>query len=147
MEFMTSTTGCSSLDHRQNEYTLEELNMHLLQRNQCTLVQPQHRHRSFIGPILWPEEDKMKILRSVVGYTGKGQIRNTKIMEKLNILNLNNKLLKSRPQWKYYSINGKEMNSKENFNIQPNKMIKHRVPIFKERATHSSRGQNMPSMA
>jgi hypothetical protein len=37
-------------------------------------------------------------------YTKKDQIRNIKIMEELNILNLNNKIKKSRSQWKYYVL-------------------------------------------
>jgi hypothetical protein len=44
----------------------------------------------------------MKFLRSVAGYRNKGQIRNTKIREELNIFNLNDKILKSRSQWKYH---------------------------------------------
>jgi hypothetical protein len=44
----------------------------------------------------------MKVLTSIAGYTRKDQIRNTKIREDLNILNINNKILKSRSQWKYH---------------------------------------------
>jgi hypothetical protein len=45
-------------------------------------------------------------------------------------------------------MNGREMNSKENFNMQPNTITKNRAPIFKVvRPTHSSRRQNGPSLA
>jgi hypothetical protein len=44
----------------------------------------------------------MKFLRSVAGYSRKGQMRNTKIREELNISNLNAKIIKSRSQWKYH---------------------------------------------
>jgi hypothetical protein len=48
------------------------------------------------------ETAEMKFLRSVAGYITKGQIRNTKIREELNIFNLNAKIIKSRPEWKYH---------------------------------------------
>jgi hypothetical protein len=45
-------------------------------------------------------------------------------------------------------MNGREMNFKENVNIQPNTMTKHKAPIFEtERPTRFSRGQNRPSLA
>lgn len=43
----------------------------------------------------------MRFLRKVAGYMRKDQIRNTKIKEKLNIFILNNKIHKSRTQWRY----------------------------------------------
>jgi hypothetical protein len=48
------------------------------------------------------ESAEMTFLRSAAGYTRKDQIRNTKIREKLNIFNPNNKIRKSRSQWKYH---------------------------------------------
>jgi hypothetical protein len=39
---------------------------------------------------------------SVACYTMKNHIRNIKIMEELNIFNLNNKILKLRSDWKYH---------------------------------------------
>jgi hypothetical protein len=42
---------------------------------------------------------EIKCLRSVACYRRKYQIR-----EELNILNLNNKILKSRLQWKYHVL-------------------------------------------
>jgi hypothetical protein len=47
------------------------------------------------------ESAETKFLRSVAGYTRKDQITNTKIREKLNIFNLNAKIIKSRSQWKH----------------------------------------------
>jgi hypothetical protein len=47
------------------------------------------------------ETAAMKFSRSVAGYIRKGQIRNTKIREELNIFNLNNKIIKYISQWKY----------------------------------------------
>jgi hypothetical protein len=46
------------------------------------------------------ETTETKVLRRirVEGYTRKGQTRNTKIAEELNICNLNNKILKSRSE-------------------------------------------------
>jgi hypothetical protein len=41
------------------------------------------------------ETAELKFL-SVAGFTRKGQIRNTKIREELNIVNLNAKIIKSR---------------------------------------------------
>jgi hypothetical protein len=43
----------------------------------------------------------MKVLSSAAGYTWKDQLRNTKIREELNIFNLNDKIIKSRSQYKY----------------------------------------------
>jgi hypothetical protein len=48
------------------------------------------------------ETAEMKSLRCVAGCTKKDQIRNTKIMEELNIFYLNNKILKFSLQWKYH---------------------------------------------
>jgi hypothetical protein len=45
-----------------------------------------------------------KSLRSVAGYTRKDQIRSTKIREELNMFNVNNKILKSKSQWKYHFL-------------------------------------------
>jgi hypothetical protein len=42
------------------------------------------------------ETAEMKIFISVAAYTRKDQIRNTKVREELDILNLNNKILKSK---------------------------------------------------
>jgi hypothetical protein len=44
------------------------------------------------------ETAEMECLRSVVGYTGKGQIGNTTISEELTIFSIYNKVLKSRSQ-------------------------------------------------
>jgi hypothetical protein len=63
-------------------------------------------------------------LRRVAGYTRKGQIRNTKIKEELNIFNLNTKIIKSRSQWKCNSQQ-KKMDSEENFNIESKSELKH----------------------
>jgi hypothetical protein len=47
-----------------------------------------------------------------------------------------------------YSKNGRQTNSKENFNVQPNKPMKLKVlTVNTERTTYSSRGQNKPNMA
>jgi hypothetical protein len=48
------------------------------------------------------ETAEMKFLRRVKGCKGKDQTGYTKIMEKLKIFNLNNKILKSRSQWKHH---------------------------------------------
>jgi hypothetical protein len=48
------------------------------------------------------EPAEMNFLRRAAGYTMKDQIRNTKIMEELKFFNLNNKILKSRSQWKFH---------------------------------------------
>jgi CMP-2-keto-3-deoxyoctulosonic acid synthetase len=48
------------------------------------------------------ETAEIKFSRSVVGYTRKDKIRNSKIKEGLNIYNLNTKIIKPRSQWKYH---------------------------------------------
>jgi hypothetical protein len=53
-----------------------------------------------ILPTEYIEDVEMKYLNSVAGYTRKKQVRNTKIIEELNIFNLNTKVIKSRSQWK-----------------------------------------------
>jgi hypothetical protein len=50
------------------------------------------------------ETAEMKFLRSAAGYIRKDQIPNTKIMEELNIIILNDRILKSRSQWKYHLL-------------------------------------------
>jgi hypothetical protein len=77
----------------------------------------------------------MKSLRSVAGYTVKDQTRNTKIKEEPNIFNLNAKIIKSRSR----AMNGRQTNSKENSNIQPEKKLKHGTPTAKtEVSSYSS---------
>jgi ribonucleotide reductase alpha subunit len=91
----------------------------------------------------------MNVLRSVAGYTRRGQTRNAKIWKELNIFDLNNKILKSRSHWKYHVLQiKKQMNFKENVNIQPKHETKHRAPTVKtDGPTSYSRGRNRPSMA
>jgi hypothetical protein len=48
------------------------------------------------------ETSEVKFLRSVAGYSRKGQIININIRKKLNIFYLNYKIIKSRQQWKYH---------------------------------------------
>jgi hypothetical protein len=46
------------------------------------------------------------------------------------------------------SMNGRQMESKENFNIQPKKKTKHKTPKVKmERSAYSSRGRKRPRLA
>jgi hypothetical protein len=46
----------------------------------------------------------MELLRSVAGYTRKGQTKHTKITEGLNIQNPNSKIPKSKSQWKCHAL-------------------------------------------
>jgi hypothetical protein len=80
----------------------------------------------------------MKLL-SVAGYTRKEQIKNTKIKEKRNIFNLNNKILKSRSQWQYHILRmeHKTYSGKNNVNTAPQKKTKHRAPTVKWRGQHA----------
>jgi hypothetical protein len=71
----------------------------------------------------------MKFLRSVAGYIMKDQLRNTKIREELNIVNINNTILKSKITKEIScATNGRQANSEENSNIQPNKTTKYGAP-------------------
>jgi hypothetical protein len=92
---------------------------------------------------------EMKFLMRVAGYTRKDQIRNTEIREEPSIFNLNAKIIKSRSQRKYIrAANGRQADSEENSNIQPEKEKKHRTPTVKmEGSAYSSRGRNGPRMA
>jgi hypothetical protein len=53
----------------------------------------------------------------VARYTRKDQIRNIKIREELSIFNLNAKIIKPRSR----AMNGRQTDSEENSNIQPEK--------------------------
>jgi hypothetical protein len=59
-------------------------------------------YKSKIWTIYIKKIETAEIKLSAAGYSRKDQIRNTKIREELNIFNLNNKILKSRSQWKYH---------------------------------------------
>jgi hypothetical protein len=50
------------------------------------------------------ETVEMNCLRSVAGYKRRGQKRNSKIMEELNIFNLNDKILNFRSQWRNHVL-------------------------------------------
>jgi hypothetical protein len=107
------------------------------------------------GSEIWTIKQEAKIgtleitfFMSVAGYKCKDQIRNTKISE-LNILKLNNKILKSRLQWKYHVLQMENRRiPKKIFNIKLRKKTKNRVSTVKpERPTYFSRGRNRSSTA
>jgi hypothetical protein len=65
---------------------------------------------------------EMKFLRRVASCKRKGQIRNSKIMEELNILNQSNKVLESRSEWKHHVLRMEDTRiPKQIFNMQPQK--------------------------
>jgi hypothetical protein len=90
------------------------------------------------------ETAEIKFLMSAAGYARKDQIRNTKIKEELDIFNINNKILKSKSQWKYHvqRMEGRA-DSEENFHITYKKKTKHKTPRVKmEGQAYPSRGRN-----
>jgi hypothetical protein len=64
----------------------------------CTSPPPKKKQEAKI------ESAETKFLRNVASYTREDPIRNTRIREELNILNLNNKNLKSRSHWKFHVL-------------------------------------------
>jgi hypothetical protein len=91
------------------------------------------------------ETAEMKFLKGVAGYTRKEQMRNAKFRESLNIFNLNAKIIKSRPQWKYH------VQGMEDRRIA-NKMLTYKtkqtaLTVNMKGSAHSSRGRNRPHMS
>jgi hypothetical protein len=89
---------CSTIRRTLNNKTRKETQIRFYK----AMVVPALTYGSETWAITTIETAEMKFLRSVAGYTRKSQIRHTKIREERNIFNINNKIIKSRSQWKYH---------------------------------------------
>jgi hypothetical protein len=77
------------------------------------------------------ETAKFGILEGCISYTRKDQIGTIIIREELNTFNLNNKILKSRSQWKYRVQRMEDKLIPKKILTQTKKKIKHRTSTVK----------------